>query len=116
MSKPHFQLIVVIVSQGSSSPLVAAAKGAGAEGATILRGRGSGVHEAGRFLGIPIEPEKDIMLILIDTSLTDAVLEAIIKAGELDTPGKGIAFVLDVPRVEGIVHRGEVVSSKGKKR
>jgi nitrogen regulatory protein PII len=112
MSKLHFQLIVVIVSQGSCAPLVAAAKAAGAEGATILRGRGSGVHEAGRFLGIPIEPEKDIMLILIDKSLTDAVLSAIVEAGELDKPGKGIAFVLDVPRVEGIVHLGEVVSSR----
>jgi nitrogen regulatory protein P-II 1 len=115
MSKLNFQLIVVIVSQGSCSPLVAAAKGAGAEGATILRGRGSGVHEAGRFLGIPIEPEKDVILILIDKTMTDTVLDAIVAAGGLDKPGKGIAFVLDVPRVEGIVHLGKVVSSQATK-
>lgn len=112
MSDPHgFQLIVTIVAQGRSGPLVEAAKGAGAEGVTILRGRGSGVHEASKFLGIPIEPEKDILLVLIEESKTTPVLEAMVRAGELDKPGKGIAFVLDVSRVEGIVHLGKVVSS-----
>ncbi len=112
MAETAFQLIVTIVGQGRCSPLIEAAKAAGAEGVTIVRGRGSGVHESGRFLGIPIEPEKDVMLVLIGRELTEPVLAAIMKAGELDKPGKGIAFVLDVPRVEGIVHLGEVVSSR----
>ena len=33
-----------------------AAKRAGTEGATIVRGRGTGVHEGARFQGPPIEP------------------------------------------------------------
>ena len=111
MNETKFQLIVAIVAQGNATPLIAAAKEAGAEGGTILRGRGSGIHESNRFLGIPIEPEKDIVLVLIAESLTDAVMNAIVEAGRLDQPGKGIAFVLNVPRVEGIVHLGEVVTS-----
>lgn len=109
--RPNFQLIVVITPQGLATKLVGAAKGAGAEGGTIIRGRGSGIHESQRFLGVPIEPEKDILLVLIARDLTDRVLAAIVKEGELDKPGKGIAFVLEVPRVEGIVHLGEVISS-----
>ena len=108
----RFKLIVTIVPQGGSSPLVDAAKAAGAEGATILRGRGSGVHEGARFLGLPIEPEKDVLLILIDTDRAERVLDAVVDAGDLDRPGKGIAFLLDVPRVAGIVHRGEVLNPK----
>ena len=106
-----FQLIVAIVSQGRCPRLIEAAKGAGAEGATIVRGRGTGVHESATFLGVPIEPEKDVLLVLIPRDETDAVLDAMVRAGKLDQPGKGIAFVLDVPRVEGIVHRGDVVTS-----
>lgn len=106
----NYQLIVAIVSQGRTTPLVTAAKQAGAEGATIVRGRGTGVHESAKFLGVPIEPEKDILLVLIPQEATDAVLEAMIVAGNLNEPGKGIAFVLDVPRVAGIAHRGGVVS------
>lgn len=91
--------------------LVTAAKEAGAEGATIVRGRGTGVHESSKFLGVPIEPEKDLLLVLIPAEATDAVMDAIVRAGQLDQPGQGIAFVIDVPRVEGIVHRGEVMTS-----
>jgi nitrogen regulatory protein P-II 1 len=111
MADAHsYQLIVAIVSQGRTTPLVVAAKQAGAEGATIVRGRGTGVHESAKFLGVPIEPEKDVLLVLIPKEETDAVLDAMIAAGNLDEPGKGIAFVLDVPRVAGIAHRGGVVT------
>lgn len=106
-----YQLIVAIVSQGRCPALVTAAKEAGAEGATIIRGRGTGIHESAHFLGVPIEPEKDVLLVLIPREETDTILDAMVSAGRLDEPGKGIAFVLDVPRVEGIAHRGSVLSS-----
>ncbi len=111
--KIRFKLLVAIVSQGRCSPLVEAAKAAGAEGATIVRGRGTGVHEGAKFLGLPIEPEKDVMLVLVPVDAAEAVLDAMVTAGQLDQPGKGIVFMLDVPRVAGIVHRGEVLHKAG---
>lgn len=98
----RFQLIVTIVSQGHASHIVETAKAAGARGGTILRGRGSGVHEAGRFFGVAIEPEKELVLVLVPRTITDTILDAIVRDGKLDRPGQGIAFVLDVPRVAGI--------------
>jgi nitrogen regulatory protein PII len=109
----RFKLLVAIVSQGRCSPLVEAAKAAGAEGATIVRGRGTGVHEGAKFLGLPIEPEKDVMLVLVPVDAAEEVLDAMVTAGQLDQPGKGIVFMLDVPRVAGIVHRGEVLHKAG---
>jgi nitrogen regulatory protein P-II 1 len=111
--KIRFKLLVAIVSQGRCSPLVEAAKAAGAEGATIVRGRGTGVHEGAKFLGLPIEPEKDVMLVLVPVGVAEEVLDAMVTAGQLDQPGKGIVFMLDVPRVAGIVHRGEVLHKAG---
>lgn len=108
----RFQLLVAIVSQGRCGPLVDAAKAAGAEGATIIRGRGTGPHEGAKFLGLPIEPEKDVVLVLVPSDVADAVLTAMVEAGKLDQPGKGIVFLLDVPRVAGIVHRGEVLRER----
>ena len=109
----RFKLLVAIVSQGRCSPLVEAAKSAGAEGATIVRGRGTGVHEGAKFLGLPIEPEKDVMLVLVPVDVAEEVLDAMVSAGQLDQPGKGNVFKLDVPRVAGIVHRGEVLHKAG---
>jgi nitrogen regulatory protein PII len=107
----RFQLIVSIVPQGHASHIVEAAKVAGARGGTIVRGRGSGVHEAGRFFGVAIEPEKEVVLILIGSELANAVVDAIVRDGRLNEPGRGIAFLLDVPRVVGIT---ELIESGAK--
>lgn len=97
-------LIVTIVKKGWVEGIVEASKKAGAEGGTILQGRGMGIHEGKKLLGIPIEPEKEVLLTLVPEELTDQVLSAIIKAGNLNKPGTGVSFVLDVKKVAGIVH------------
>jgi len=102
--KIKFDLIVTIVNKGFAEEVVEAAKKAGAEGGTIIDGRGTGIHENAKLFGIPIEPEKEIVLTLIDRTKTEKVLEAISNAAELEKPGKGIAFVLEVERTVGICH------------
>lgn len=99
-----FELIVTIVNKGVSPEVIDAAKSVGAQGATILRGRGSGVHEQAKFFGIIIEPEKELVLVLVDNKIRDVVLDAISKAIEIEKPGNGIAFVVDVSKVIGIPH------------
>ncbi len=99
-----FDLIVTIVQMGFSERIIQASRQAGAEGGTIVFGRGTGVHERKKLLGIPIEPEKEIILTAVPRSKTQQILEAIVKAGELDKPGAGIAFVLELKQVAGICH------------
>lgn len=104
MMKENHDLIVTIIKKGCCECIVEASKQAGAEGATIIPARGSGIHEKKRLLGIPIEPEKEIILTVIQADKTEEVLEAIIKSGNLNKPGTGIVFVLGVKQVAGIVH------------
>jgi len=102
--KIKFDLIVSIVNRGHSQLVVEASKKAGAEGGTILGGRGSGVHEKSRLFGVTIEPGKDIILTLVPRDDADAVLDAILDEAELNKPGKGISFILEVKKVAGITH------------
>lgn len=101
-----YDLIVTIVNRGDIELAIEASRCAGAEGGTIVCGRGTGVHEHAKLWGITLEPEKEMLLTLMERSKTRQVLEAIIAATELDKPGKGIAFVLGVTRVAGISHAG----------
>lgn len=102
-----FKLIYVIVEAGRGSHIMEYARKAGAEGGTIYFGRGTSIHEHGKFFGMPIEPEKEVVMIVIKESLVNQVFEAIVLEGEINTPGKGIAFILDVDRVAGICHLNE---------
>lgn len=97
------ELIVTIVRKGWAEKVIDAAKAAGARGGTVLHGRGVGVHEKKKLLGLPIEPEKEIILTLIHKDKTNEVLKAVVEAGQLQKPGMGVGFVLDVDKVVGIV-------------
>lgn len=102
--KPLFDLIVTIVNKGVSERIVKASKEAGAEGGTIVFGRGTGIHETKTMLGIPIEPEKEIILTAVPRVRTERVLAAIVQAGELDKPATGVVFVLELKQIAGICH------------
>ncbi|GGJ82254.1 nitrogen regulatory protein P-II [Lentibacillus kapialis] len=97
-----YDLIITIVNRGDSEKVVDATRKAGAEGGTILHGRGTGVHEKAKLFNIMIEPEKEMVLTLIDKEKTQEVLRTINEDAELKKPGKGIAFVLDVESTVGI--------------
>jgi len=102
MSK--ISLIVTIVRQGWGDKVLEASMKAGAEGGTIMIGRGVGMHEKQKILGIPIEPEKEIVLSVTYPDKKEAILKEIVRAAELEKPGAGIAFVVPVEKVVGVVH------------
>ncbi len=100
-----FKLIAAIVPKGAAGKVMDAAREAGAEGGTILLARGTGVHEARRVFGMSMSTERELLLILIDPERAQEVLGSMVRAGRLDEPARGMAFVLSVDEVKGIVHR-----------
>lgn len=105
MQDPH--LIVTIVRKGWGDTILEASMSAGAHGGTVLPGRGIGKNEQQRVFGIQIEPEKEIILTVVPEALCDSVLREIERAGELNAPGKGLAFTLPLSRLVGVVHMVE---------
>jgi len=85
-------------------------KKAGADGATILYGRGTGQPEALRFFNLHIEASKEVIIILSDTDKYKPIYDAIIEEGNLHEPGTGIIFTFPVSELEGLLHRNKVKS------
>ena len=103
-------LIVSIVMKGSGDTVIEASMKAGAEGGTIVFGRGIGIHEKKKILGIPVEPEKEIVLTVTPPDKADAILNEVVKAARLGEPGRGIAFTIPVDRFVGAVHTSMNIS------
>ena len=97
-------LIVSIVRKGWGSLALQASVEAGARGGTLLTGRGAGLNEQEKIFGVAIEPEKEVLLTLVPAERAPAILDAIVRAAELDDTGRGIAFVLPVGAVAGVAH------------
>ena len=102
MSASKHEMIVCIVNAGFSETVMEAAKSAGARGGTILNGRGPANKEAESFFHIAIQPEKEVVMILVSAEIKDAVLHALYQKAGLDTMGQGIAFSLPVDEVVGL--------------
>lgn len=98
-----YQAIYTIVDRGRAEQVIEAAGDAGAAGGTIINARGSGIHETSRLFAMAIEPEKEMVLILIERDLSPAIIDAIHAKLEIDKAGNGIIFVLDVTSAHGLV-------------
>jgi nitrogen regulatory protein PII len=99
-----FVLIVTIIKKGWGDEVIKASKKAGAQGGTIVFGRGTGVHEDIRILGLMIEPEKEIVLTIAESSIADNIAYSIIKTVNLNEPGTGVGFIVSLEKLFGISH------------
>lgn len=98
----RFKLIIATVKPHITDIVVDAAKAAGATGATIITGRGTGIREAHTFFGLTLEDQTDIVYFLLEEHRVESVLGAVRTAGQFDQPGTGIAFVLPVENAVGL--------------
>lgn len=97
-----YDLIITIVNRGFADEVMSAAKKASAFGGTVINARGTGTHELKEFFGAPIQPEKELVLILTEKEKRNDIMTAICKYAGLEKEGMGISFSLPVDAVAGI--------------
>jgi len=102
VSQPMYNAIFTIVDKGKAEDVMDAAKSAGSLGGTIINARGSGIHETAKLFNMEISPEKEIVLIISDSKITDKITSKISQVLEIDQPGNGIIFVQDVEKAYGL--------------
>jgi nitrogen regulatory protein PII len=114
----HFKLIIAFVQDSKTDAVMDAAREAGATGCTVINNaRGEGIKESKTFFGLSLTSQRDVVLLIVEENLSRHILEHIGEVGEFDeTPGAGMAIVLDVDDAVGVLHQaeelGEVVEEK----
>ena len=98
----NYELIVCIVNAGFSELVMDAAKEVGARGGTVIHAKGTANKDAEKYFKITIQPEKEMVLILVSQEIKDKVLHAVYQSAGLKTDGQGIAFSMPVDNVVGI--------------
>ena len=102
MKESGFEMIVCIVNKGYSDVVMDAARKAGAGGGTVIHARGTANKQAEKLFNLVIEPEKDMVLLLVPTTIRDAVLHAVYQAAGSESAGQSIAFALPVDSAGGL--------------
>lgn len=101
-NKNNYELIISVVNRGHSDLVVDAARNAGANGGTIIHGRGTSKGDNDSVLGVSIQPEKEIVLTLTKSETKKQIMEAICDNTNIDEAGKGICFSMPVSQVRGL--------------
>jgi nitrogen regulatory protein PII len=97
--------IVTIIERGKGDKVVDVSKKAGATGATVFYGRGTGELEAKQLFNIHVESTKEVVLILTEKSKEQAIKDAIVEANNLKKPGTGVIFTFPISSIIGLHHR-----------
>ena len=97
------EAIFCIVNAGFSDAVMDAAKELGARGGTVIHARGTANSLAEKKFEIAVQPEKEMVMILVPSEIKDNVLHGLYRAVGLKTPGQGIAFSLPVDAAVGLM-------------
>lgn len=107
MTTNNHEVIFAIVNSGYAEDAMAVAREHGARGGTILGGRGVARDEEASFFGITVHAEKEILMMVVDKSIRDNILNALYKQMGMDKKAQGITFSLPVSDVAGLVQLPE---------
>jgi len=100
----RFKLLIALVEDNKTEQIMAAAREAGATGATIVGdARGEGLNPKKTFFGLTLESQRDMVMFVVEEHLSRKILEGIAEeAGFEKNPGSGVAFQLDVEDAIGL--------------
>lgn len=99
--KEEYDLIIAVIARGFADYVVSAARDGGATGATIIYGRGTADADK-HVMGISLQPEREVVLILVKKSERKAIMQEIADKTSLLEEGRGLCFSLPVSEVYGL--------------
>lgn len=97
-----YEMIMCIVNAGFSDEVMKVAKEQGAKGGTVINAKGTANPDAEKFFNITVQPEKEIVMIVVPTEIKNNLLKAIYSQVGLDSPGQGIAFSMPIDKAVGL--------------
>ena len=103
MKTENHEVIFAIVNEGYAEEVMDIAREQGVRGGTILNARGVTREVAAAFFGISIHHEKEILMMVVEKSIRDNVLNALYKSMGMAKKAQGIVFSLPVSDVAGLV-------------
>ena len=102
MKTNNHEVIFTIVNSGFAEEAMRLAREQGVRGGTILGARGVVGEDAAAFFGITLHADKEILMMVVEKTIRDNVLNALYKGMGLGKKSQGIVFSLPVSDVAGL--------------
>ena len=103
MTTNNHEVIFAIVNSGFAEEAMDIARANGARGGTIINARGVAREDAAAFFGITVHAVKEMLMMVVEKTIRDDILNALYKEMGMGKKAQGIAFSLPVSDVAGLV-------------
>ena len=107
MTTNNHEVIFAIVNSGFAEEAMDIARANGARGGTIINARGVAREDAAAFFGITVHAEKEMLMMVVEKTIRDDILNALYKEMGMGKKAQGIAFSLPVSDVAGLVKESD---------
>jgi nitrogen regulatory protein PII len=101
------KMLVAIVDDQSTGPVMEAAREAGAAGATLVQeARGQGRKGLRSLMGLDLDAGRDVILFIVPRDRSTHILESVARAAQFDeTPGTGLVCQVEIEDSLGLRHQ-----------
>ena len=96
MPESAYEMIIAVANQGYIEPIMEAARSAGAGGGTVIHAKGTGMEGMGKFFGVSLAAEKEMIFIVTETR-KEAGYYACNRHGKAGMESKARTFLLFLP-------------------
>ncbi|MDL2217751.1 hypothetical protein LJC27_03750 [Christensenellaceae bacterium OttesenSCG-928-M15] len=103
----EFSLIMAAVNKGFSESVVSAANEAGARGGTIIQARYAVGEEIMSLMGVGLQEEKELVLILSKTETKLAIMKAIGEKFGMRSKAHGVVVSMPIDMIAGLAQEEE---------
>lgn len=108
MKNNSVKALFVVVNAGFAAEVIDIARSAGAKGATVINARGGGLpHKS--FMGITIDTEKEILLLVVESEAAETIMAAIDEKAGFHSPAHSLCITVPVEkttRINDFSHEG----------
>ncbi|MDQ0362909.1 hypothetical protein [Breznakia pachnodae] len=97
-----YSVVLGVINQGYSEEVMSSAKETGVRGGTVIHARKVGVEDAVKFLGISVQEEKEILMIVTTKENRHDLMKKLSKEHGITSETHGVFLSLPVEDVIGI--------------
>ena len=91
-------LITCVVSTGKGDTVLKVARELGVAGGVVFQGRGTGVRERLGLLGVAVEADKEVIMMMVANDRRDILIESIFKTSEMNVLAAGFIYATPLDR------------------
>ena len=102
MKEAAYQLIVAIANQGYTDKVMEAARSAGARGGTIVHTRSTGAEDAGKFFGMSIAEEREMIFLVTSSDKRADIMKSIMEKAGAHTDAQTVTFSVPLDDTAGL--------------